>query len=277
MTDETAPADLVRRLDRDRFVLAMLMPPERRAAVLALFAANVEVARVAALVSDPMVGALRLQYWRDIVTALDPAGAARGHPVAEALATEALPRLDAADRDRLLDSLQARLDDLAPDPPPDVAAVDALARRTAGTLALLNARLLGVAPGPGDAAALAVGTAWGLLGLARATPGLLAQGRPRLPLAVTGPNPDRAGLRAGVAALVEAAEAHLRGAHLAAARRAVPRPDPRLRPVLAQAAHGWHLIRAFRRADHDPGHRAVTTLRAPVARLVLARAGLGGR
>lgn len=272
MTVETAPADLVRRLDPDRFVLAMLMPPDRRSTVLALFAANVEIARVAGLVSDPMVGALRLQYWRDVVTAPDPPGAARGNPVAEALVAEVLPRLDQADRDRVLDSLHARLDDLAPDPPPNVAAVETLARRTAGTLAVLNARLLGVAPGRGDEAAEAVGTAWGLLGLARATPRLLAQGRPRLPLEVTALRRDREGIRAGVSALVEAAEAHLM-----VVRRAAPRADPRLRPLLAQAAHGRHLIRAFRRAEHDPGHRAVTTLRAPVARLVLARAGLFGR
>ncbi len=262
-------ADLTRRLDRDRHVLAMLMPPERRPAVLALFAFNIETARIADLVRDPMIGALRLQYWRDIVAAgadRTPPAAARGNPVAEALATDTLPGLPADARARLLDLLAARLDDLTPDPPPDTAAARALAARTSGALAVVNAALLGAVDADSQRRAEAVGTAWGLLGLARATPALLARGRHRLPADVAGQRPGASGVRAGVAALADAAWAELGGL---ATRNG--QADRRLKPVLAQAAHARVLLWRLRRAGHDPAASVVAGRPVPVLRLLLAR------
>src|SRR3954468_3290000 len=75
---------LVRAADRDRFLAALFAPRERREALFALYAFNLEIARVREVVREPVSGEIRLQWWRDVL-----AGGGRGeieaHPVASAL------------------------------------------------------------------------------------------------------------------------------------------------------------------------------------------------
>ena len=75
----------VRRHDPDRFLAALFTPEDRREAVFALLAFNLEVAKTREVVSDPMLGQIRLQWWRE---ALDGAyaGTPRAHQVVEPLA-----------------------------------------------------------------------------------------------------------------------------------------------------------------------------------------------
>src|SRR5690606_14627189 len=77
--------DEVRRRDHDRFLTALLAPADRRAALFALYAFNAEIARVREAVSEPMLGQIRLQWWRETVEALTR-GEVRGHEAAAALA-----------------------------------------------------------------------------------------------------------------------------------------------------------------------------------------------
>ena len=77
--------DDVRRRDHDRFLTALLAPANRRAALFALYAFNAEIARVREAVSEPMLGQIRLQWWRETIEAL-ARGEVRGHEAAAALA-----------------------------------------------------------------------------------------------------------------------------------------------------------------------------------------------
>src|SRR6201993_4547541 len=86
-----AIAALVRRHDPDRFLTALFAPPDRRDALLTLYAFNHELARAREVVSEPPLALLRLQWWREVVE-----GAARRHEVAEPLAAA----IDAGDFDR---------------------------------------------------------------------------------------------------------------------------------------------------------------------------------
>src|SRR5215207_6502960 len=76
----------VRAHDRDRFQTALFAPAERREALFALYAFNYEVARVRESVTQPMLGQIRLQWWREVVAASYAGAPARQHVVAGPLA-----------------------------------------------------------------------------------------------------------------------------------------------------------------------------------------------
>ena len=79
-------ADQVRRHDHERYLTALFAPARRRSAILALYAFNLEVARIREAVSEPLLGRVRLQWWRDAIGAVYDRGAPPRHPVLEALA-----------------------------------------------------------------------------------------------------------------------------------------------------------------------------------------------
>src|SRR5713226_379142 len=114
--DRLSPvAALVRRHDRDRFQTVLFAPAARRAALFALYAFNYEVARVRESVSQPMLGQIRLQWWREVIAAAYAGDKPRDHPVVEPLAaTIAEFGLTRRYFDRLIDAREA---DLADEPP----------------------------------------------------------------------------------------------------------------------------------------------------------------
>ena len=71
-------AALVRHHDRDRFQTALFAPARRREALFALYAFNYEIARVRESVREPMLGQIRLQWWREAIDAAYAGAAARG-------------------------------------------------------------------------------------------------------------------------------------------------------------------------------------------------------
>src|SRR5579872_5539453 len=79
-------ADLVRRQDRDRFLSALFVPADRRAAVLALYAFNHEIAKTRDVVSEPLLGRIRLQWWREAIEEVYAGGTVRAHVVMTPLA-----------------------------------------------------------------------------------------------------------------------------------------------------------------------------------------------
>src|SRR3982751_5229634 len=62
--------DTIRRYDRDRFLLGLTVPVNRRNALWALFAFNHEIAKTREVVSEPTLGLIRLQWWRDALDQL---------------------------------------------------------------------------------------------------------------------------------------------------------------------------------------------------------------
>ncbi len=59
----------LRQSDPDRAFLSLFLPQDRRQAVWALFLFQQEIARVRETVSDTQLGLIRLQWWRDNLTA----------------------------------------------------------------------------------------------------------------------------------------------------------------------------------------------------------------
>jgi phytoene synthase len=167
----------VRRDDRDRWLASLFLPDRARPHFHALLAFNLEIAKVRDTVSEPMLGEIRFQWWRDALTNRAPAG----NPVAEALLdTIERCRLDAG---RLLALIEARSFDLYDDPMPSIEAYEGYARETSSTLFDLTAQIL--EPGfPAHAATDAAGRAYAMTGLLRALPWQVMKGQLFLPLDV---------------------------------------------------------------------------------------------
>jgi phytoene synthase len=113
-------ADVVRALDRDRYLATLFAPAERRNALYALYAFNCEIERVREAAREPMPGEIRLQWWREVLEGGRESEAA-AHPVAAALretigrykldASRLVALVDAHTFD-LYDELFGTLDDL---------------------------------------------------------------------------------------------------------------------------------------------------------------------
>lgn len=206
---------LVREADKDRFVATLFAPAPRRRALYALYAFNVELARVRELAREPMPGEIRLQWWRDVLS-----GARTGEagPVASALAATVIRfRLPVA---VLADMIEARSFDLYDDPMSSLAELEAYAEKTASALIALAAQILneGREPDVHDAARHA-GIAYAIAGLLAAFPVHVGRRQLYVPLDVLqrhGARPEDvfAGvatppLKAALAELREVAQTHL--------------------------------------------------------------------
>jgi phytoene/squalene synthetase len=77
--------DLITRVEPDRYVAALFAPREKRSALMALYAFDHEVGRIASIVHEPMVGHIRLGWWREQVGAIYGGGVVLA-PVVVALA-----------------------------------------------------------------------------------------------------------------------------------------------------------------------------------------------
>jgi phytoene synthase len=164
-----ALAALVRQRDPDRYVTALFAPDERREGLFALDAFNFEVAKTRESVTEPMLGQIRLQWWRDAVDEIYAGKPVRRHETALALA-DAVRRYELTRYhiDRIID---AREFDLTDDPPRTLAVLEQYCEDTAARLVWLALEVLGVRESAAAVeAGREVGIAWALTGLIRAIP-----------------------------------------------------------------------------------------------------------
>ena len=155
----------VRRYDRDRFVTGLFAAPDRREDLFTLYAFNTEIARIRETVSEPMLGQIRLQWWRDTLDCLCR-GDATHHPLADDLAglirRQSLPK-------PLFDRLiEARELDMQDAPAETLGQLHLYVEDSAAGLSALAALVLGGDDAATQEAARHVGQAWGLVGLLRA-------------------------------------------------------------------------------------------------------------
>ena len=247
-------ADLVRRHDRDRFLTAVLAPPGRREALFAVYAFNHEVAKVAEVVTEPIAGQIRLQWWREGLEGIY-AGQPRAHQVAVPL-SEAVQSYGLT-RDHFEALLDARERDLDEMPPASLDDLEGYAEATAARLVQLALEVLEARDSPSQTAGRHVGIAWGLTGLLRAVPFHAAQRRLMLPGDLVGAAEldlhDLFELRqpAEVRPVVRDVAARARR-HLDAARALRGQVARAARPALLPATLARGYLEVLARADHDP-------------------------
>jgi len=168
----------VRLMDRARFIAALFAPEPVRGALIGLYAFNLEIARIGSIVTQPMIGEIRLQWWREALEEIAGGGAPRGHEILLALA----PGLRAGQIEvpALVRLIDARGHSLYQDPMPDMTALLDYASATGGDLAVQASRILGAGSEAADAARN-VGSAWALMGLLRSLGHQAGEGRCYLP------------------------------------------------------------------------------------------------
>lgn len=253
----------VRRFDRDRYLAALFAPSQPRADLFALYAFNLELAKIREVVREPMMGLIRLQWWRDCIGEIH-GGKARRHQVAQPLAhAVARHRLPRALLEALIDAREADLDSA---PPADLAALRRYAEATGGTLLELAARIAAGREAELEVlqAARDLGTAWALIGLVRAVPFHARARRVYVPQALL----DEAGvpledllelrpvpgLSLAVARICDEARALL-----SEARDVLERPARAVFPVFLIAALARRYLADLDRVSHDVFHPALRT------------------
>ena len=276
-----------RRADYDRYLLCLLAPASVREDLFVLLAFNAEIARIRDLVREPMMGRIRLQWWRDVLDGLETAGEGGPavHPLLPLLgAAMSRHRLDRRHFDTLIDAREADLED---QPPSSLAGFIAYAEATSAPLAALFLEVLGATDWPeaGRAAASSAGRhaaiAWALTGLIRSLPFHAVRQRTVLPAELfarhritpctaRGRGFDPRALTAPVAEVAALARGHLAEARLPA--REVPKPA---RPALLLASLAEFYLTALERAGHDVA--AAPVQRQRLAPLWLSWRALVGR
>ena len=131
---------LVREADPDRYLSVLYAPEDKRAALFALYAFNAEVAGIRDRVSEPLPGEVRLQFWRDVLTADAAPESAEGAPLAVALLNAI--RSHQLPVQPLLDLLEARSFDLYDDPMPSRNDLEGYCGETASALIQLAGLVL---------------------------------------------------------------------------------------------------------------------------------------
>ncbi|MCB1383754.1 MAG: phytoene/squalene synthase family protein [Notoacmeibacter sp.] len=208
---------LLKQGDSDRYLATLYAPEAKRHDLAALYAFNLEIARIRDLIREPLPGEIRLQWWRDALDGSEP-GAAADLPAAAAMA-----RLIAAHdlpRAMLENYFEARIFDLYDDPMPSMNDLEGWCGETAGTILQFAAMILDrdAAMAAGGEAAGHAACAQAITGLVRLLPLHRARGQCYVPAEMlaacgltrdeylTGPATDKG--KALVDALVEAARQH---------------------------------------------------------------------
>lgn len=268
-----------RRHDNDRFLTALFAPAQTQEALFALIAFNFEIARTREVASEPTLGLIRLQWWRDAVAACYGEGALPPHPAAEPLAAAVR---DFALSRSLFDSLiDAREADMEEDPPHTLADLERYAETTSAPLQCLMLEVLGVRDERTAQAAADAATAYALAGILRATMVMARRGRVLLPSAVLETHGcRRRSILEGepsdeLAACV--AEVGMRAqARLLAARRARGGVPKAARPAFLPAVLAGLCLRRLEKAGWAPFSGAAL-LPSPWRHVALAWAAATGR
>lgn len=240
--------EVARRHDPERFLAALTAPADRREAIFAVLALEHEVARTREVVSEAMLGEIRLQWWDDVIAAI---GEGRTPPTTDltpALGDAIAGGVSAATLRGMIEARRRDLDDEAPSSMGEL--VD-YARATGGAVARATAEALGC-DDAGQRAAVEVGTAWALVGILRALPFRAQWNQVLLP-----------------ADLMETAS-------LSAHEVAAGRSHDRLAPIVRAVALRAEAAIADARQARPPRHALPALLPARLARFHLRRLARAG-
>jgi 15-cis-phytoene synthase len=258
--ENDATAQLVKSRDRERYWSALFAPEPHRPALLALYAFDAELSHIAGVVREPMVGQIRLQWWRDAIELAAP-GTKTGNPVADALAAAILEHN--LPKARLIGVVDGRIPEVLGDPPADMQALRLSLRERDGAIFELAALILGDSSEAAKKGAEHAGLAWGLTQRLRTIP--LQASRRRLllpPSYFEGRGADLAALYAGDATpAIGAALADLRGEAnraLRGFRELVPELNPNAWPAFLPLALVKPYLKAMAVSPLDPLQNVVT-------------------
>ena len=244
----------VRRHDYDRYLCALFAPRDRRTDLIALFAFNLELARLRERVSAPILGQIRLTWWHETIEGVFD-GRPRQHPIAQSLAR--LVSDYGLTRRMIEEMIHSRIKEFDENGFANIHELESFAEQTSGALHQIGLEILGVEQPEAIQAARHVGLAWALVGFCRSVPYHARRRRLYLPqdlLASENLSPnsvmsmtDGMRLRPIIAAIDTLAMEHL-----TAARLLKPHVPQRALPVLLPAILAARYSCDLRRWDCNP-------------------------
>jgi phytoene synthase len=247
-------AALVREADRDRYLATLFAPAEHRDALFALYAFNVEIARVRELAREPMPGEIRLQWWREMLSG-ERDGEAAAHPVAAALqATLARHGFVATP---LLELIDARTFDLYDEPMPTIGDLELYAIRTQSPVFAMAAGILKSGAAPSETFTLDASVALTIGKIINEFPRHASRRQLYVPLDVLDRHQvkreDIFAGKAGKPLLAALAEMRAFGRrHLAAAQAMLKSAPPEILPAFLPTALVGPSLRHMERSGYEP-------------------------
>jgi 15-cis-phytoene synthase len=246
---------LVRSGDRDRFLATLFAPPVVRGPLFALYAFNLEIARIREAVRDPLAGEIRLQWWSEILGG-EGRGGIEGHPVAAALiAAVGAHGLPVGQLDALVD---ARRFDLHSEPMQSLAEFDAYGVAVSSNLIVLAAHILG-AHNASQALFRHAGLAYAIAGLLKAFPIHARRGQLYLPLQLleshgSGRHDVASGQATAQLRAALAEMRHMARGHLAEARSLLDAAPVAALPAFLPVAVTGPILARMEGRNYDPFH-----------------------
>lgn len=244
--------NLIRKHDHDRYLTMLYAPEQSRSALASLYAFNIEIARIRESVSDPMLGEIKIQWWRDAIAEIY-LGKDNGHDVLRAL-TKAIKEhhLPIEAFNQILDH---RVTDLYDEPPKTFEELEQYLWGTVGIILKLACQILGTEVEDKTINQLALG--WGYTGLIRAIPYHLSLRKNYIPLELLeqkkleghmGPGPDH---RQEVQIIVRVFCYKAQNAldHIRHTRKNI---SGSARPAFLLAPLARSYLKTIRKADHNP-------------------------
>jgi phytoene synthase len=245
---------LVRAADKDRYLATLFAPAEHRGALHALYAFNLEVARVRGAAREPLAGEIRLQWWSDVLS-----GTGRGeidaNPVAAAL--KAAMTQYALPAQRLVAMIDARRFDLYDEPMRTLAELESYGERASSGLIALAAQILGGGGESIEPLARHAGIAYAVAGLLKAFAIHVAHGQLFVPLELlelhgtdrlgAADRPATPQLRAALAELRDRARRHL-----AEAQQLMKTAPSAVVPALLPLALAGPTLARMEQSAYDP-------------------------
>jgi 15-cis-phytoene synthase len=254
-------ADLVRTHDFSRYASTLFVPARERRALFAIYAFNAEISRVHDLVSQPLPGEIRLQWWTDMLAGSGH-GSVEGNPVAaELLLAIRNFRLPVGPLSRLVEEHQF---DLYNDPMPSMTALEGYLSGTASALFSIAARVMARSSEETDHLARHAGLAQGIAQVIAALPRDASRRQLFLPLQFLeqqGGNVEDVfsgrqtpQLRAAIDQLIAEANGHRK-----TALSLLPTVPPAVRPIFLPLALAERDLARMSRASRDPFAQQATS------------------
>ncbi|AGF74369.1 phytoene synthase [Bartonella australis AUST/NH1] len=131
--------DILRAVDRDRYMAVLFAPEKKRRALAALYVFNAEIARIRESVRDPLIGEMRLRWWYDSIANSEAQNSENNPILSDLLATITffnLPKI------AFLRYCEARIFDLYNNPIATIKDLESHCGQTAGAILQLSCQIL---------------------------------------------------------------------------------------------------------------------------------------
>ncbi len=156
----------VKNNDYYRYICCLFAPEYLRERLFTLYAFNHEIAKVKDIVSEPMIGMIRLAWWREALDEIYSGKQVRKHEVTRPL--QELVNETGLPREFLEKIIDAREQELNLITPANIEALKQYIDATSTSLLLASLYIVGIKDKPATDIAYHIGTAYSLVGIMRA-------------------------------------------------------------------------------------------------------------